>query len=63
LSGQRQVAKHDLEGAIADYTQALALNPKFAQAFNNRGQARQARAISRARWAILPRRWDSIRSW
>lgn len=33
----------DLAGAIVDYTQALALDPKNAQAYNNRGEARRHR--------------------
>ncbi len=39
----RGYAKHesgDLEGAIADYTEAIHLNPQFAEAYNNRGAAR-----------------------
>ena len=31
--------KGDLDQAIADYTQAIALDPKYAVAYNNRGIA------------------------
>jgi len=31
--------KGDLEGAIADYTKAVELIPKYAEAFYNRGAA------------------------
>ncbi len=35
--------KNDLKGAIADYTQALNLNPKNTTAYKNRGNARKAK--------------------
>jgi tetratricopeptide (TPR) repeat protein len=31
----------DLDGAIADYDQAIKLNPKFGLAYKNRGKAKQ----------------------
>ena len=34
-------AKGDLEGAIADFTKAIELNPEFAAAYNNRGGAKR----------------------
>src|SRR3984893_9861599 len=34
-------AKRQLDRAIADHSQAIKLNPKFAGAFNNRGLARR----------------------
>lgn len=36
-------AKHDYEQAIADYTEAIRLNPKYASAFYNRGNSWRAR--------------------
>src|ERR1700737_1106198 len=39
--GLARQRNHDLDGAIADYTQAIALNPKLARAYNNRGVARR----------------------
>jgi Flp pilus assembly protein TadD len=35
--------KGDLRGAIADYTQAIQLNPNDATAYQNRGAVRAAR--------------------
>ena len=39
----RAYAKYDLgdkQGAIADYTQAIAINPKYAYAYNNRANTK-----------------------
>lgn len=38
--GGEKYKKGDYQGAIADYTKALQLNPKSAQAYNYRGNAR-----------------------
>jgi Flp pilus assembly protein TadD len=38
--GNARADQGDLAGAIASYTQALALNPQNAMAYNNRGNAR-----------------------
>ncbi len=47
----RAKAKGDLDGALADYDQAIRLKPDFAEAFNGRGVARhsQRRLGRRAR--------------
>ena len=37
--GNARADRGDLAGAIADYTQALTLNPQNAMAYNNRGNA------------------------
>jgi len=34
------VPKEDLQGAIADYDRAIEINPRFAEAYSNRGNAR-----------------------
>ena len=38
--GNARAELWDLGGAIADYTEAIRLNPEFLSAFNNRGNAR-----------------------
>ncbi|MBW4575086.1 MAG: trypsin-like peptidase domain-containing protein, partial [Aphanothece sp. CMT-3BRIN-NPC111] len=38
--GVDKAERGDYQGAIADYNQALQLNPNFAEAYNNRGLAR-----------------------
>ncbi|WP_445241756.1 tetratricopeptide repeat protein [Microcoleus vaginatus] len=40
IRGEDKYQKGDYQGAIAAYTQAIALNPKYAQAYHNRGNAR-----------------------
>ena len=42
-SGEAKHRRGDINGAIADYDRALELDPKSAQAHNNRGAARQAK--------------------
>lgn len=39
-SGIAKQSKGDLDGAIADYTHAIELDPKFALAYSNRGRAK-----------------------
>ena len=39
-SGEAKSDKGDLDGAIADYTLAIQLNPKFARAYHIRGNAK-----------------------
>ena len=39
--GNAKRGKGDLDGALADYTRALELNPQDAKAYNNRGNAKQ----------------------
>lgn len=41
--GLARQARGDLDGAIADYTKSLELNPRFDGAYMNRGLARQAK--------------------
>ncbi|WP_310485539.1 tetratricopeptide repeat-containing serine protease family protein [Chamaesiphon sp. VAR_48_metabat_403] len=33
--------KRDIQGALADYNQAIAINPKYASAYNNRGDLKR----------------------
>ncbi|HBE16890.1 MAG TPA: hypothetical protein DDW51_04565, partial [Cyanobacteria bacterium UBA11367] len=40
--GVARSALGDKEGAIADYNQAIDINPNDAEAYNNRGVARSA---------------------
>jgi TonB family protein len=42
-SGVRKARNRDFDGAIADYTEAIRLDPTFADAFHNRGVARSAK--------------------
>ena len=42
--GAARVEKGDVDGAIADFTKAIEINPQFAQAYGNRGLARLAQA-------------------
>lgn len=39
--GSARLDRGDAEGALADFTQALKVNPKSVDAYNNRGQLRQ----------------------
>ena len=41
LLGQEKYQKGDYQGALAAYSQAIVLNPNYAQAYNNRGTARR----------------------
>jgi tetratricopeptide (TPR) repeat protein len=40
LKGNQKYQDKDFQGAIADYTEAIRLNPNFVEAYNNRGLAR-----------------------
>jgi len=42
--GIAKVGKGDFDGAIADYSRALELDPKFAAAYRRRGIAKQAKS-------------------
>ena len=42
ISGNSKFAVKDYEGAIADYTKAISLNPASATAYNNRGNSKFA---------------------
>src|SRR2546421_2135171 len=42
-SGNVKYRRGDLDGAIADYTHAIELDPKFARAYENRGVAKGAK--------------------
>ena len=41
--GKVKYARSDWDGAIADYSKAIELNPKFAGAYLNRGNARRGK--------------------
>jgi tetratricopeptide (TPR) repeat protein len=41
--GWAKRAKGDFDGAIADYSKAIELNPKLAVAYSNRGEAKKAK--------------------
>ena len=41
-SGKAKFNKQDYQGALADYTQAITLDPHYAEAYTNRGFARNA---------------------
>ena len=41
--GLQSFSKGDLDGAIADYSKAIELNPRYAEAHLNRGKARRAK--------------------
>jgi tetratricopeptide (TPR) repeat protein len=43
LLSSRAYAKGDLDGALQDYTEAIRLKSDYADAFNNRGNARAAK--------------------
>jgi len=40
IQGEEKYEKGDYQGAIAAYTQAIVLNPNYAEAYNGRGNAR-----------------------
>ena len=42
-SGIAKKAKGDLDGAIADYSKAIEINPRYAEAFASRGLARKTK--------------------
>jgi tetratricopeptide (TPR) repeat protein len=41
IRGNVKYAKHDLDGAIADYSKAIELDPKLAEAYINRGEVKK----------------------
>jgi tetratricopeptide (TPR) repeat protein len=41
LKGNQKYQDKDFQGAIADYTEAIRLNPNFVEAYDNRGLARE----------------------
>ena len=53
--GNARSDRKDYDGAIADYDQAIRLDPKHATAYYNRGIARKAKGNLRP-----PDLWDSV---
>ena len=47
--GMATASKGDLDGAIADFSQAIALNPKYTTAYYGRGVAKAEKGTSMAR--------------
>jgi tetratricopeptide (TPR) repeat protein len=41
IKGNEKASNKDYRGAIAEYTQAIKINPNFARAYLNRGNARK----------------------
>ena len=50
-SGNAKSSRGDMDGAIADYTQAIQLRPDFAEAYNSRGSAKQRKGD--LDWALI----------
>ena len=59
-SRHRVSAKGDFDRAIADFAEAIRLDPKLAAAYNSRAGAYAPRATSTAPSPIAPRRSNSI---
>jgi tetratricopeptide (TPR) repeat protein len=54
--------KSDLDSAIADYDEAIRLNPKFAKSYYNRGVAREKKRSLEAYAQLVPSDPDGLKS-
>ncbi len=53
--GSAKIDLLDYAGAIAEYSKALEMNPKFAEAYHNRGLAKKISLITMARLLTIQR--------
>jgi len=61
--GNARKGKGDIEGAIADYNKALETQPRFAEAYYNRGLAFQSQDELEKQWVGSEDRKDIFQSW
>jgi tetratricopeptide (TPR) repeat protein len=59
-SGLKKQQHSDLDGAIADYTRAIKLNPDYTEAYNNRGNLKGAKEDTTGRSPTLTAPSNSI---
>lgn len=61
--GIERYERRDYEGAIADYNEAIRLQPHYADAYHNRGSARAAQGEFDGALSDFPKRSALVRSW